>query len=178
MPSGSFHYWLEEAVVSNTILKGEKWDISVLCALSLSACHDSCSTCEGPLATHCTSCSFPLALHQGQCLQGCGEGFYQDHNICKGKLCTWRKFPSCYKPVYLYWLLLVPAMMLILYPVLNWSMSNSCVCLLIVFYFEKKHIFSNVFCISQDLVILVCFFFSLHALEINVHCCEAFLDTS
>ncbi|KAM6401739.1 extracellular matrix organizing protein FRAS1 isoform 2-T2 [Pluvialis apricaria] len=48
------------------------------------ACHDSCSTCEGPLATHCTSCSFPLALHRGQCLRGCGEGFYQDHNVCKG----------------------------------------------------------------------------------------------
>ncbi|NXU54362.1 FRAS1 protein, partial [Turnix velox] len=48
------------------------------------ACHDSCSMCKGPLATHCTSCSFPLALHQGQCLQGCGEGFYQNHNMCKG----------------------------------------------------------------------------------------------
>ncbi|XP_016153247.1 PREDICTED: extracellular matrix protein FRAS1 [Ficedula albicollis] len=48
------------------------------------ACHASCSTCEGPLATHCTSCSFPLALRQGQCLESCGEGFYQDHSICKG----------------------------------------------------------------------------------------------
>ncbi|XP_027744997.1 extracellular matrix protein FRAS1 [Empidonax traillii] len=48
------------------------------------ACHASCFTCEGPLATHCTSCSFPLALHQGHCLQGCGEGFYQHHNVCKG----------------------------------------------------------------------------------------------
>uniref|UniRef100_A0A8C9EKS7 Calx-beta domain-containing protein n=1 Tax=Pavo cristatus TaxID=9049 RepID=A0A8C9EKS7_PAVCR len=48
------------------------------------ACHDSCSTCEGPLATHCTSCSLPLALHQGQCLQSCGEGFYQDHDVCRG----------------------------------------------------------------------------------------------
>ncbi|XP_064005810.1 extracellular matrix organizing protein FRAS1 [Pogoniulus pusillus] len=47
------------------------------------ACHDSCSTCEGPLATHCTSCSFPLAFRQGQCLRGCGEGFYQDHDVCK-----------------------------------------------------------------------------------------------
>ncbi|XP_062470145.1 extracellular matrix organizing protein FRAS1 [Pezoporus occidentalis] len=48
------------------------------------ACHDSCSTCEGPLATQCTSCSFPLVLQWGQCLQGCGEGFYQDHDVCKG----------------------------------------------------------------------------------------------
>ncbi|XP_064918597.1 extracellular matrix organizing protein FRAS1 isoform X3 [Columba livia] len=48
------------------------------------ACHDSCSTCEGPLATHCTSCPRPLALRQGQCLQDCGEGFYQDHDVCKG----------------------------------------------------------------------------------------------
>ncbi|XP_057287145.1 extracellular matrix organizing protein FRAS1 [Pezoporus wallicus] len=48
------------------------------------ACHDTCSTCEGPLATQCTSCSFPLVLQWGQCLQGCGEGFYQDHDVCKG----------------------------------------------------------------------------------------------
>ncbi|NXS55143.1 FRAS1 protein, partial [Brachypteracias leptosomus] len=48
------------------------------------ACHDSCSTCEGPLATHCTSCSPPLALLLGQCLQSCGEGFYQEHHVCKG----------------------------------------------------------------------------------------------
>ncbi|NWY04165.1 FRAS1 protein, partial [Nothoprocta ornata] len=48
------------------------------------ACHNLCSTCEGPLATHCTSCAVPLALHLGQCLQGCGEGFYQDQNVCKG----------------------------------------------------------------------------------------------
>ncbi|KFO84606.1 Extracellular matrix protein FRAS1, partial [Buceros rhinoceros silvestris] len=55
-----------------------------VCSLSLPACHESCSTCEGPLATQCTSCSFPLALRGGQCLRGCGEGFYQDHNVCEG----------------------------------------------------------------------------------------------
>lgn len=80
-----------------------------MCSASLSACHDSCSTCEGPLATHCTSCSFPLALHLGQCLQGCGEGFYWDHNVCKGKLCTWSKFPGNSKYTVnqcIYWLLL------------------------------------------------------------------------
>lgn len=68
---------------------------SSVCSVSSSACHASCSTCEGPLATHCTSCSFPLALRQGQCLASCGEGFYQAHNICQGKLCTWSQFPSC-----------------------------------------------------------------------------------
>ncbi|XP_074849859.1 extracellular matrix organizing protein FRAS1 isoform X2 [Carettochelys insculpta] len=48
------------------------------------ACHDSCATCIGPLASQCTSCSRSLGLRQGQCLPGCGEGFYQDHNVCKG----------------------------------------------------------------------------------------------
>lgn len=75
---------------------------SSVCSVSLSACHASCSTCKGPLATHCTSCSFPLALHQGQCLESCGEGFYQDHNICKGKLCTWNELPSCWKPGFVF----------------------------------------------------------------------------
>lgn len=75
------------------------------CSLSLPACHESCSMCEGPLATQCTSCSFPLALRRGQCLRGCGEGFYQDHNVCEGKLCAWSRFPSCCKPLYRYWLL-------------------------------------------------------------------------
>lgn len=76
-----------------------------VCSLSLPACHESCSTCEGPLATHCTSCSFPLALRGGQCLRGCGEGFYQDHSVCEGKLCARSRFPSCCKPRCRYWLL-------------------------------------------------------------------------
>ncbi|XP_025062352.1 extracellular matrix protein FRAS1 isoform X12 [Alligator sinensis] len=54
------------------------------------ACHESCSTCTGPLATHCTSCPLSLALRQGQCLSSCGEGFYRDHDVCKG--CH----PSCH----------------------------------------------------------------------------------
>uniref|UniRef100_A0A8C8RJR6 VWFC domain-containing protein n=1 Tax=Pelusios castaneus TaxID=367368 RepID=A0A8C8RJR6_9SAUR len=48
------------------------------------ACHDSCASCIGPLATQCTSCSLSLGLRQGQCLPACGEGFYHDHNVCKG----------------------------------------------------------------------------------------------
>ncbi|XP_065453534.1 extracellular matrix organizing protein FRAS1 isoform X1 [Chrysemys picta bellii] len=48
------------------------------------ACHDSCASCTGPLATQCTSCSLSLGLRQGQCLPACGEGFYHDHNVCKG----------------------------------------------------------------------------------------------
>lgn len=88
-------------------LQGGKWGFfSWVCSLSLSACHDSCSTCEGPLATHCTSCSLPLALRQGQCLRGCGEGFYQDHDVCRGKQCALVKFLSCCKSPYLTWLLL------------------------------------------------------------------------
>nr|XP_014434426.2 LOW QUALITY PROTEIN: extracellular matrix protein FRAS1 [Pelodiscus sinensis] len=47
------------------------------------ACHDSCATCLGPLATQCTSCSRSLGLQQGQCLPACGEGFYHDHHVCK-----------------------------------------------------------------------------------------------
>lgn len=106
MPAGSSHCCLEDTVVSNTVCKEENEDFSVVCSLSLSACHDSCSTCEGPLATHCTSCSLPLALRQGQCLRGCGEGFYQDHDVCRGKQCALVKFLSCCKSPYLTWLLL------------------------------------------------------------------------
>ncbi|KAH0615787.1 hypothetical protein JD844_026281 [Phrynosoma platyrhinos] len=62
-------------------------------------CHDSCSSCIGPLSTQCTSCSFPLALHLGQCLSACGEGFYQDHTTCKGCYSSCRE---CVGPEYLH----------------------------------------------------------------------------
>lgn len=95
VPAGSCQSWLGAAAVSSAARKeGKQRYFSPVCSVSLSACHDSCSTCEGPLATHCTSCPRPLALRQGQCLQDCGEGFYQDHDVCKGKICAQSSSPA------------------------------------------------------------------------------------
>lgn len=64
----------------NGILTFSLYTLSV----PLPVCHGSCTGCVGSLPTQCTSCPFPLALRQGQCLSACGEGFYQDHTVCKG----------------------------------------------------------------------------------------------
>lgn len=52
---------------------------------SPAACHSSCAACAGPSATQCSLCPGSLVLHQGQCIPSCGEGFYPQHGVCKGR---------------------------------------------------------------------------------------------
>ncbi|KAL4505776.1 hypothetical protein ABPG73_004661 [Tetrahymena malaccensis] len=59
-------------------------DPSYICQL----CHKSCKTCKSPgLNTSCTSCNNQYLTPQGQCMDTCPIGYYQDPSIYQCKQC-------------------------------------------------------------------------------------------
>ncbi|XP_062140559.1 furin-like protease 2 isoform X2 [Drosophila sulfurigaster albostrigata] len=46
------------------------------------ACHSSCETCNGPLATNCLSCESNRLLEQSSCVSGCQDGYFMETGVC------------------------------------------------------------------------------------------------
>lgn len=46
------------------------------------ACHDSCETCNGPLASNCLSCTQNRLLEQSSCVTGCQDGYFMETGVC------------------------------------------------------------------------------------------------
>ncbi|GBM72904.1 hypothetical protein AVEN_157543-1 [Araneus ventricosus] len=44
----------------------------------ISACHDECQGCFGPLPFQCTSCPFGQFLLENSCVWDCGQGYFGD----------------------------------------------------------------------------------------------------